>query len=346
MRNLFMPLLLLGAFFGVSPILQADLDNCCSEEPCSYLDCCQTPKERCKFSGGIDYLYWKSQQDGLLGATTGLPLPPITQLKTLIHPDFIFESGYRLYAGFTMPCCDWEFTASYTNCPGRGNYKHISAPCTVTDANDQCFNIDSNLYSEFSGHWDSSFSYMDLDISQPFCLGKCFTLCPHAGFRAMWGNQKQKIDYTLLEPILNQKETAIVANSERVKSKQDHSGYGVEAGFWIESKLFCNISVIGHFGGSLLYGSFTNKLIDVLGLETIDTFYTFSRDITQQHIHKAIPSADYFLGLQYEANYCGYPFELHAGWESHVWFDLGNILLVGAENYTTQGLTLGLDVQF
>lgn len=327
MKNFVRNALLLSAVAGVSASAPSAADCCYPTQPC----CNEWGVSDGKFTLGADYLYWQSKQDNLDIISTTVTDGTTTR-TTDHHPNFKYESGYRVYANYQLPCDQWDIGASYTYVPtnaGAGNY-------TATTA----LSIGDGLFSAFDGKWNSTFQYADVEMARTLKFGESFRLRPHAGFRAAWGDQKVHFNGTFADPNVDFGNATNVATS----LKQTFNAYGIEAGLWSEYVMFGNFSVVGHFGGSILYNEIKNKgsavysIVDVAGTNVV------ANDYASENVDTILPSLDYFLGVRWQDNFCDWDFSVHAGWEAHVWFDLGNLYDRG--NFTTQGLTAGLDVSF
>ena len=64
-----------------------------------------------RFHVGADGLYWKMQEESLKAASfiDDFPNPVFKSVKTYtVEPHFNYESGFRLYAGYAMPCNVWN----------------------------------------------------------------------------------------------------------------------------------------------------------------------------------------------------------------------------------------------
>ncbi|MBS0622297.1 MAG: hypothetical protein JSR80_05005 [Verrucomicrobia bacterium] len=60
---------------------------------------------------------------------------------------------------------------------------------------------------------------------------------------------------------------------------------------------------------------------------------------------RVIPTVDSFLGLQYARPCCRKCITAYAGWEQHTFFSFNHLTSLGG-NFSTQGLSLGIDVGF
>jgi len=292
------------------------------------------------FSFGANYLYWKAQQRELptheISHFTPISGTPAVDRSRTHVPDFDFESGFRVFGGYAIPCM-FDLKLSYTYIPGESDYN--LAPRSGEDPIDL-------LFSSVKGHWKATFQYLDLDVSRTLQCAECLSVKPHIGFRAMWGDQKLKEENILAEAF--EFEGAPV-NYTPIRGKECFHGYGVEGGLWAEWNVLCNFSLVGHVGGSILYTRMNHHTQFFFGSRVDDNTTIFSVSHNTQHVCDAIASLDYFVGVKYSDCMCGWNITAQAGWESHVWFDLGNVAFDqggSTGNFTTQGLTLGVAVGF
>ncbi len=288
-----------------------------------------------KFNVGADYLYWKTKQDDLTAFFIDQSTNINNDTITLNNPRFSHESGFRVYAGYEFPCTEWQVEAIYTYAPGKGHYKHLVAG--------EKYNIDFFNISKLSGHWTSVLSYLDLEAARTIHCGDYFDIRPHMGVRLLWGDQRQFIDGLLVPD--NDGVTTDLFDLER--NKQKYHGYGIEGGLWTEWHVWCNVSFVGHFGGSIIslkernHNSYISRLSDGSG-SSIDTDTT----VVKNRLDTYTPSLDAYLGIKYHANFCSVDVNAKLGWESHLWFDLGRVTLIDTGNLGMHGLTAGLDVSF
>lgn len=337
MKNFVRNTLLLGAVLGASA--SAAHAACCPPTCEPY--CCDDSLCGGQFTIGGEYLYWRTDQKNIVSYVTQRSINdrnseegvPQQNFWHVFDPDTKFESGYRVYAGYEFPCCQWEIGASYTYIPGKADLHLVR---------EDGFQPIIWTFDEIDGKWNSTFSYFDLDLARNLAFGECFTLRPHMGFRAIWGDQKWRDTNVFAYPYIYDPNI----NTAPECNKQEYQGYGVEGGLWAEWNVACNFSVVGHFGGSIVYNRSTHKNTFVFGHLDETGVTPADVTITRKTVYQAIPSVDYFLGLRYASCFCDWEISAHAGWESHVWFDLGNVFLFEKGNFSTQGLTAGLEVGF
>lgn len=354
---------LLGLFLCSAAAPQAsdycqNYDNCCEWTMCDG-----------RFNVGADWLYWKTEQDNMLVGTIvdGNFFDQINALEFDAHnkrPNWKYDNGFRVWAGYQLPCDCWDVGISYTYLPASSNIVSFHTPDVIANiggAGDEIFTlfstnlsdfnlikgfngVNGNLFTDFHAKWNSTLNYIDVDVARTICLCECFKFRPHVGFRAAWMDQKLRARGTYPDLEGSELQTFF---EEVALLKQKFRGYGIEGGLWGEWDVGCGLSLIGHFGGSVLYSKFTVEqnfaLFTLLG-ENQEENLRFDIDL-HDSFWTATPTVDYFLGLNYANCFCDMIFNIHAGWEQHVFFDMNRLSFNGG-NLSTQGLTVGVDVGF
>ncbi len=322
--------------------------NCCVD-PCEWSFCDG------KFVVEADWLYWQTEQTNMnLVSTTALSAVDATGASSVVDPLNLnknYESGYRVALGYEMPSNGWEFKVAYDYMPFKASGSAVAVgDAFISGAGFTDFLIPasllppSNLFAAVASKWDGNINNIDVDVGRTLVFGECFHLHPHIGFRALWIDQNYKTDGVTI-PVTVIDVTSFDTVLARYKEKQN--SYGVEAGLGACWNIGYGLSLIGHFGGSILYSQFkVNK--DALAFRTandvIQPAHTFAESTT---FYLGTPTLEYFLGLAYDYNFCETELNLYAGWEQHVFFDVNQLLLsnTGGDLYT-QGLTLGLRAKF
>lgn len=353
---------LLGLFLcGTAAPLAAD--NCQNWNN----NCCEWSMCDGKFNVGADWLYWKTQQDCMNIGTVVEGNFENNKEGLYIHgknkrPNYKYDSGFRVWAGYELPCDCWEIGVAYTYLPSSATLVSFTSPQEmVREVQDGAFfstalsdfpilnlvgDEDVAQYTDYHAKWNTNLNYIDLDIARTVCLGECFKFRPHVGFRAAWLDQKLRANGGF--PIFNEGEQpdAIYLSSTLLKEK--FRGYGIEGGIWGDWSLGCGLSLVGHVGGSVLYSKFslTTEQSIVVFEEGNENPFNFINVELKDSFWTGTPTVDYFLGLKYASCFCDMTFDVHAGWEQHIFFDMNRLGGGCGGNYSVQGLTLGLDVGF
>jgi Legionella pneumophila major outer membrane protein precursor len=336
---------LLGVFLcGLTTQAAAE---CCSQ---NYNDCCEWSVLDGKMTFGADWLYWKVRQDGILPgrifANEIIDGEAFTRTRG-IHPDPKWNNGFKVYLGYELPCECWDVNVCYTYIPSRDRLVNF------TGLENELFVSPTGSFNFFASKWNLTLNNIDLDIGRTVCFGECLKIRPHVGFRATWFDQKFRsfgAAAVFGEDALTQ--TSVFFDA--LSTKQRFQGYGAEAGLWADYKLSCGLSLIGHFGGSILYSKFNVRDREAFGFINQTTPITseivnaelniINATIGRDSLFSATPSLDYFIGLQYADTLVDILYKVHVGWEQHVLFDTNRFLSAG--NLSGQGLTLGLEVGF
>lgn len=293
---------------------------------------------------GADWLYWKVQQDGIntghIFAATPSDAPVNETFTRAVRPNFKYDSGFRVNLGYELPCDCWDVNVAYTYIPSHAKTSFFAAESALEVFAPAIVNGDTiaafGTFATFGSKWDFNANNIDLDIGRTVSFGECLKVRPHVGFRATWYDQKFR------SAGANVVGETVTLTALSVKEK--FQGYGVEAGLWGDWKLGYGVSLVGHFGGSILYSEYKVKGESITGVLGEDDFINPAFSFTKDKIFTATPSVDYFVGLQYADCFFDMIVKAHVGWEQHVMFDTNRFLSVG--NLSAQGLTLGLDVGF
>ena len=305
-----------------------------------------------RFSAGADWLYWKATEDGLnYGLLTTTTTPATGSLavnERILKPRFEYDSGYRVYIGYELPCYDWEIGVIYTHAPNTRARSSALAASTLIPVVTQNITILDNSLFNFRGilpaagdavksQWGLDFDYIDFDLAHTLCLSDYLRVRPHIGIRYLWA--KQTFDMDFVGTSADSDVTGNVAFEGFLKNRT--YGVGVEGGLWGDWEVGCGFSILGHVGGSILYGKHkirgSHALVTTRGSATPITDLFSYRDVE----YTSIPMLDYFIGLQYATCLCEIEFNLHVGWEQHVAFDMNRFTTTDGGDLSLQGLTLG-----
>ena len=312
-------------------------------------------------------------------AVTNLVGAGITSVQQ--EPKYNYTNGFRVNIGYELPADKWDTRVTYTYMPTNAHYSSIAiGPQTVAAtpvlgddyvaqsgftrnndllppdlipnqgaAGDPLF-ADTQAYS---AKWNGAFNNIDFDLGRTVAFSECFKLRPHIGFRAAWFDQNLKFKDTYSfkdDAVANATMNTTVTNAYSAKEK--FTGYGVETGLFSEWNLGYGLTLVGHLGGSILYSEFKVKAeqSSVQVINTIPaaagTVSTFTGTFEfKDTIHTGTPTVDYFVGLKYSDTTCDMMYSAIIGWEEHIIFNANRLNTV-AGNLSTQGLTLGLQLDF
>lgn len=294
------------------------------------------------FEIGGDWLYWKAEEERLeFGALVqGVDVPGTSTIhSTVLRPKFKETNGYRVFADYQTNDRKWKIEACFSHVPSNA---HIAVPTdpqgtsfiSLFAVNFPLLNAVADLnFTSASSRWDLDVDYFDLDVSRNFTVFNGFEISPHIGIRGFWLDQKYDIFANSIP--LN------LAFTSKMKGKME--GAGVEGGLTGNLKLGMGFSILGHWGGSLVYTKCTNQgTLQAIAAPEIPTSINYS-----DKTNKGTAMMDSFLGIRYtNDSWKDHPISLLAGWEHHLVFDTNLFSLTNGANLSMQGLTLGGSIGF
>lgn len=301
-----------------------------------------------RWSFEADWLYWRAEEDNL---NYGIILHPNNTGNNpsdidvrFLHPEFKNSNGYRLAAEYEFPCDGWGLGVIYSYLPTSSHFSFIgnTDPDNLSFAQFPAPNfiilnfLNNTNVILLKSDWQLNTSYLDIDIDKNLCLTNVFNIRPHMGIRLLWMRQHFSLEGT--------GENNSITSEFVTSFNQKMFGIGIEGGLWADWKICGGFSLIGHMGGSIMCSNFRN-----IGKEDITSNDPNSppeqKIHYKDHIFEGTPSLDYFLGLQYCCCLWDMDWNVRAGWEEHVFFDVNQMTIDGG-NLTLQGLTLGAVVGF
>lgn len=296
--------------------------NCCEPvcaDSCS--DCCLN------YSVEVDFLWWDVRRTY---PNYSVSEEKSFEIGSLVSNEVKFpNTGYHpgVRVGFYLDdlCQCWDLGIIWTNYESNS---HTKAHFDLGDSNSVL-----NGLQDLKRSIKTDFNCLDIDVSRTFCCNSCFTIRPHFGLRALWIKDSTKtkgFGFVVDDP------SEFLLYSAH--TQDDNSGVGVEGGLWAECKLWCGLSLVGHFGGSVIRykDDFHSSSATITALSE-----EILVDVSEYRSKGSVPSSnqtfEYYLGLQYAFDYCGMDILVKAGWEH---------FFVNFEYFDFEGLTTGVNVRF
>lgn len=313
-----------------------DTQNQCA--PACAPSCCSWGE----FSVGAEWLYWKGEQTGLsYGAEVEVDGGGTVIHSQVLRPEFNYRSGYRINANYVTPENNWIFRGSFTHAP-------VNARSSVEDLGTSSFNfavlfnttfpifnaIQGATFTDLSADWSADYNILDLTAARTFNVCNRLAVTPFIGLKGIWICQDFHLDGL-----------GDAGGDEITFNSNLHSTIGaggIQGGVISSLDLTHGFSIVGMFGGSVVYGRAkdSGSLEAALDGTGIDVSY-------DDKPTKSMPSIDAFIGLQYTSCLYGFGFDLFAGWEEHLIYDTNDFSFIGEGTHTTlQGWTLGANVRF
>lgn len=325
-------------------------------------ECLITKKNRPVYEGFLlsaDALFWTASESGLSYATTTSSYDRVGKGE-IKDPDFRWDYGFRVGAGFHIPHGGWDTCMNYTWFQDTATGETKKNPedlllATLISAN----NIADSATYMFSAraNWNLSLNILDLELGKTLIPAKWVSFRPFIGTKTAWIHQKYKVKYSgVMGPF--------PAQNYYVHMKNNYWGVGPRIGLNTQFWMGYGLSVFGNLAASLVYGEFNLKheeTADDLTVTDLSPHYYAGRAIT-----------DLQLGLRWDSNVCKSKkasvckcstakseknFSITAGWEQHLFFSQGEFMSftdctnVGRftqehNDLSVQGATLSMRMDF
>lgn len=305
-----------------------------------------------------DFIYWKVQEDGLQYATTGVLSPSLietgsatvlTEKGTTNTPNFKWTPGFKVGAGLIFEHDGWDMYAQYTWLASENDSNTTTDPrtnSTMVLAWGPAFTtaLDPNTPYSASAKWKVNFNAVDLEMGREYYISQWLVMRPHCGLKGAWQTQKFNLNTSYVS-------TAITTdNTSAVNMHQNWWGVGLRTGLDTAWHFCKSFSMYGDFSLSALWGQFKNKRQDSITLAGATAAVPTANYRYSQA--RMVPVLELGLGLRYETFFWSdeYHFEIDAGWENQVWFDMNqfneSFYVSQKGNLNTQGFTLKVRLDF
>jgi hypothetical protein len=286
--------------------------------------------------------------------TVGLPTADFSGKidERFHHPHYDWDSGFRVGLGYRLPCDCWEVSAIFThyrtNCCNNENTSFLVTPAVETTRratlNGTLFAPSYSIYREavspfdlsqiaLESEWRLNWNQVDLQFSREFYVGRCVTLRPHTGLRALFLEEKYHINQfasgiTGVAPIAGE----IASVRETIRMQNNFKGIGVLAGLDMAFDFGCGLAFYGEATGSLNFGKYRTTQQADGALNTFlagrGTATPTLGGLTPNSLHikddldDLLANLDLKFGIRWRnrMNCDRNAFTLKLGWENHVFF--------------------------
>lgn len=334
-------------------------DGCCPPPPC---DPCASWCDN--VSASLALLYWKVDSDDLSYASTkfaqDVNASNIQWKEHYHHIDPNWRAGFRLGVGFDMPSMGWDVAAIWTYYRiSKNSHDHVNGPASPSGlaVNVPFIPNSGELLAagdagNLKGRFKFMYSVVDIDFGKWLCCGVWgLKFRPHAGLRFANINDTLSAEQTFTG-------VQLPFISQKGHIKQNFRGVGVEAGLDTDFRICDGWSLIGKFGGALVYGNTHNRW---KASNTVSSGSFLQRGESKESYDNTRAFLNTALGLRWTTLVCDcYPLVIEALWESnflygqHSYFLPDNDQKTGADQYgikrkgdlTLQGLTLNVAFDF
>lgn len=293
------------------------VNECCSpcQPVCCQPDCCG------KFFVGAELLYWRAFESGLDECVPGRSSDTITSDGKVIstfdgrsrEPDFRWNPGFRIGAGYEFGCNCWDVAAIWT---------HFNS------------NTHSSKKARNERRWKIDFDVLDIVTAYNYDLSTCIELRPFFGLRGA------RIDQKLHTGGFPCSSTSVDRITSKNHSKDKFWGVGPLLGIDADWGIGCGFSLYANGSLSWLYGRFNSKQIEFdNSVDSLDSCRI------RRHPYAVITSGDAGLGVRWQRCICNTRVILQFGVEHHQYFDF-NHLGGCCGDLSFDGINLGAGLEF
>ncbi|WP_059359147.1 Lpg1974 family pore-forming outer membrane protein [Parachlamydia acanthamoebae] len=252
-----------------------------------------------------DLLYWRAFESGLDACVPGQVSDIVTSDGKVVSrfkgrgrdPHFDWNPGFRIAAGYELPCSDLDIAASWT-------YFHSRSHGPRNHGN--------------KIRWNLNFDAVDVVAGYESDFGACFALRPFGGLRGAWIDQKLRIHGT------SNSASSSVTNDlleAKTKNKENFWGVGPLIGLGADWNIGCGFSLYTSASIAWLYGN-----IDVRLREADETVDTVNLCRVKKRLDANLAVADAALGIRWQTCFCrNTRLILQLGLEHHRYFDYNRI---------------------
>lgn len=307
--------------------------------------CCEAPcYDPCNpghFFVDAGFLYINAQMEELDYAATAASTVDVVSLQdininavfTSHHPHFTWRPGVKASIGYESDGPGWSLFLTGLYFHSKASSHQSLTPqigATFTTFLAPLWNVDfmGGFSHETRAKWNLHFGTVDLLVGGTFCPWRSVSFKPNFGLRGAWIHQNYKTSYKDVgflsslpfiapEPVLN--------TSTSLHSR--FRGIGFKAGLDFAADLFCNLSLVGGVGGSLVYGQ--NKLNEkIVGIFLQNTggalLPLFPTAQIPEKVNRLAANLESELGLAYSWDCTCWGIELAAKYLFSIWFDQNN----------------------
>lgn len=326
------------------------------------------------FSVQAEFLWWQDHIDEIDYAFKGdEPLPlftpfPVNISGKMIEPDFHYDPGVRVAAGYDFGRDNWDtflvWTYHYNSATDRVKQiveDPLNSPLDQTfilvpiriEALDEGSSIDPNwenfnLAADGFSKWQVRLNSVDFEMGYDYFFSHRFSVRPHLGLKAAWLDMHYRVKHNTIYIIHQFFNDPFASASARGKS--DYWGVGPRFGLDGYLHIGWGFSLYGKIAGALLYGEYDAQyriVINNLSNSALDSDITLKQD----DYYRLRVTNQMAVGLEW--GWCfsqNYFFSLHIGWEAQYWWNQLEIPFFSSfqpdGDLTLSGLDVGLRFDF
>ncbi len=258
--------------------------------------------ERSQIFAHLNFLYWTANEGSLDYAvkTKGIStLPNTFAIGDYKKAHFRWSPGFRIAASYYRCFKYWEVTGEYTWFYSKGS-NHVNAPLNPTRQ--------TSIAAPFlTAHSmiDLHYNVADMYAARVFDPNEHLRMRVYAGLTMAIIHQSWRNIYT-----------NTVFDFDKVKEKWRYFGGGIRIGGTVDWWWCSHLYFTGKFSSAILTGTYKNKETQTSGVNNLilsDAKYKSQR--FAYHLQ-------FILGPSWQQPFDCWSYEIHAGYEFNLWFNL------------------------
>ncbi|QVL56429.1 MAG: MOMP family protein [Simkaniaceae bacterium] len=298
------------------------------------------------FSIGAEFLWWRAQMDNLQYASqAGLPpgaALPVVFSGRIKEPDFEFDPGVRVSAGYDFGRDNWDvflrWTYQNTDVSDSTGTSSVLSVLPLKDFSQGQGILAVSVADTAKVKWQNKLNVFDFEMGYDYFLSQRCSLRPFFGVKAAWLDMDYQTDYTNV--LFNGGDTRHVG----ISSKTDYWGVGPMVGVDGYLHIGWGFSLYSQTSAALVYGQYdaNYRQTDTTG----DLFRERSDNYARQR-------AVGIIGVGLEWAYCfsgKYMLAFNLGWEGQYWWNQYELIFFDDTSFhgdlTYSGLDAGLRFDF
>lgn len=304
------------------------------------------------FSIEGEFLWWRATLDNLEYAAKMdlISADPLQLHGKLRGPDFNFDPGVRLSAGYDFGASNWDvfvrWTYHYTDATD-----HTSVPIDpvtgVIINLKEYYVVARNQLETFattaSAKWTNRLNVADLEMGYDYFLSPRISLRPNFGIKAAWVDMHYDIKFgrTFIPSNVNPPGQFVDIT---MRNQSDYWGVGPQVGCDGNLHIGWGFSLYSRVSGALLYGAYDVRLNQ---FDTADTVWRIKN--SSEYRERAM--AQVVAGIEWAKCFSnGVLLALNIGWEGQYWWNQNEMrIFIDAQpagDLTFKGMDVGIRVDF
>jgi hypothetical protein len=293
----------------------------CEPEPCCWE---HLFVERSQFFVHGEFLYW-SVEEGTLdyAIRANKPLTEDQQINSVFafgdykRAEYDWKPGFRIALAYYNCAKYWEVTAQYTqlDCSGKNSVKAPANEDQILAPTRDIYSFGGDVLKFANTSLDFDYKLGDLYVARVFDPNPHLRLRLFGGFTG--GHLEQTLDIHYASVVEQGEETFNLF--DKVKEKWDFSGGGFRIGLTSDWYWCGNFYLTGRASFATLIGKYCNHEFQSENFEgdPVDIVADTKYDDIRFAFHN-----QFLLGPSWQIPCECWSFELFAGWEFNLWFNL------------------------